>query len=307
MSSLNPLPGKDSMSRLNPLPGQDSISSQSPLPGKDSMSGQNPITNNVLELDSLTMRFGGVTAINQLSMTVPAQKIVGLIGPNGAGKTTVFNVITGFYQPQEGQSFFQEHSLNGMPPQKICTLGIARTFQNIRLFAGGTVLENVMVGCHVRRHSQWWMAPLCLPGFLREEKAIKLKSYHLLERLGLAKFCQEKASALPYGAQRRLEIARALATEPTFLLLDEPAAGMNPQESHELMGFIQKMRHDFDLTILMIEHDMKVVMGICSHIWVLEYGQLIAQGAADEIRHNPRVISAYLGQAPAETSPTGSG
>jgi len=253
----------------------------------------------VLELEKVTMRFGGVTAIDDLSLAVPEKKIVGLIGPNGAGKTTVFNVITGFYQPSAGRLSFEGRALAGIPPQKICAMGIARTFQNIRLFAQGSVLENVMVGCHVRRRCQWWMAPLCLPVFFREEKAIRRKSYELLERLGLAHLAGENAVSLPYGAQRRLEIARALATEPGFLLLDEPAAGMNPQESAELMTFIQEVRSEFDLSILMIEHDMKVVMGVCSHIWVLEYGRLIAEGGPAEIRSNPEVIAAYLGQAAA--------
>jgi branched-chain amino acid transport system ATP-binding protein len=249
----------------------------------------------VLRLKGLTMRFGGVTAIDDLNLVVPPKKIVGLIGPNGAGKTTVFNVVTGFYQPQAGEALFEGRTLAGLPPQAICGLGVARTFQNIRLFAQGTVLENVMVGCHVRRRARWWMAPLCLPGFFREEKAIALKSYELLERVGLAPLARENAASLPYGAQRRLEIARALATDPAFLLLDEPAAGMNPQESADLMRFIETMREEFDLTILMIEHDMKVVMGVCSHIWVLEYGRLIAEGGPDAIRSNPRVIHAYLG------------
>lgn len=253
-----------------------------------------------LEISDITMRFGGVTAIDKLSMAVPEKKVVGLIGPNGAGKTTVFNVITGFYRPQEGSVKFNRQVLDGLPPRNICSLGIARTFQNIRLFAGGTVMDNVMAGCHVRQRSQWWMAPLCLPIFFREEKEIRKKSFGLLERLGLANLAMEKASSLPYGAQRRLEIARALATEPSFLLLDEPAAGMNPQESGELMRFIHEVRDEFDLTILMIEHDMKVVMGVCSHIWVLEYGRLIAEGGPADIRSNPSVIAAYLGQQASE-------
>ncbi len=250
----------------------------------------------VLQLKNVTMRFGGVTAIDDLSLTVPPKKVVGLIGPNGAGKTTVFNVITGFYIPTEGEVIFEQTSAVGIPPQKICALGIARTFQNIRLFAQGTVLDNVMVGCHVRRRCRWWMAPLCLPVFFREEGAIREKSMELLKRLGLAHLAFENAAALPYGAQRRLEIARALATDPTLLLLDEPAAGMNPQESAELMRFIEEIRAEFDLTILMIEHDMKVVMGVCSHIWVLEYGRLIAEGGPGAIRSDPKVIKAYLGQ-----------
>ncbi|MDL2260618.1 ABC transporter ATP-binding protein [Deltaproteobacteria bacterium OttesenSCG-928-K17] len=253
-----------------------------------------------MEITGLTMKFGGVTAIDDLTMTIPEKQVVGLIGPNGAGKTTVFNVITGFYKPQSGQVVFQGQALTDLEPKTVCGLGVARTFQNIRLFAGGTVLDNVMAGCHVRQESRWWMAPLCLPMFFKEEKEVRKKSYALLTRLGLAHLADEKASSLPYGAQRRLEIARALATEPDFLLLDEPAAGMNPQESSELMRFIKEVRDEFDLTILMIEHDMKVVMGVCSHIWVLEYGRLIAEGGPDEIRSNPRVITAYLGQQASE-------
>ncbi len=253
-------------------------------------------TPSILKMAEVTIRFGGITAVSELDMNVPQGEIVGLIGPNGAGKTTVFNLITGFYQPTSGTIYFNGRRTAGIPPHRICAKGIARTFQNIRLFTHGTALENVMVGCHVRRSSQWWMPPLFWPPCLKEERGIREKSMGLLERLGLGKLAGEKASSLPYGAQRRLEIARALATEPTFLLLDEPAAGMNPQESAELMDFIRDIRKDFSLTILLIEHDMKVVMGVCSYIWVLEYGSLIAQGNPDEIRADKRVIEAYLGE-----------
>lgn len=251
---------------------------------------------NIIEVRNITMRFGGVTAVSELNMDIPEGSIVGLIGPNGAGKTTAFNVITGFYRPTEGDVVFAGRRITGLSPHKICALGMARTFQNIRLFYNETALENVMIGRHVRRTGQWWGAVLGLPSAKKEEGSIRSTSLELLERIGLAAYANETASSLPYGAQRRLEIARALATEPKFLLLDEPAAGMNPQESLELMNFIRQIRDEFHLTILLIEHDMKVVMGVCEHIWVLEYGKLIAEGNADAIRSNPRVIEAYLGE-----------
>lgn len=249
-----------------------------------------------LELTGVTMRFGGITAVDNLSMRVPMGSIAGLIGPNGAGKTTAFNVISGFYTPQEGEILFNGTSVKGLPPHKVCKSGMARTFQNIRLFGNGTALENVMVGCHVRTKSAWWMPVMGVPASLREESDMRAKSASLLHKLNLDAYANEKSASLPYGAQRRLEIARALATSPSLLLLDEPAAGMNPQESKELMHFIRRIRDEFDLTILLIEHDMKVVMGVCDHIWVLEYGKLIAQGDAEAIRTNSRVIVAYLGE-----------
>ncbi len=250
----------------------------------------------VLDIENMSMRFGGLTAVDNLTMRVPRGSITGLIGPNGAGKTTVFNVISGFYTPQEGAVRFQGAPINGLPPHLVCKAGIARTFQNIRLFGNGTALENVMVGCHVRRACSWWMPILHLPAAEREEQAIRAKARNLLHKVGLNGREHENAAGLPYGAQRRLEIARALATEPRFLLLDEPAAGMNPQESADLMHFIRRIRDEFDLTILLIEHDMKVVMGVCEYIWVLEYGKLIAEGDADAVRGNARVIEAYLGE-----------
>ncbi len=250
----------------------------------------------VLSVDDVTMRFGGVVAVNGLSMSIPESSIVGLIGPNGAGKTTAFNVISGFYTPQEGKVLFKGDNITGAPPHKVCSAGIARTFQNIRLSQHLSALENVMVGCHVRRKCPWWMVPLGLPKLLKEEDAIREKAKKLIDRLDLTSYMHEKANSLPYGAQRRLEIARALATEPKFLLLDEPAAGMNPQESLDLMLFIGYIRDEFDLTILLIEHDMKVVMGVCQYIWVMEYGCQIAEGNPEEIRNNPKVIKAYLGE-----------
>jgi branched-chain amino acid transport system ATP-binding protein len=247
-----------------------------------------------LKLAGISMRFGGITAVNELDMHIPSGLIAGLIGPNGAGKTTVFNMISGFYTPTLGSISFNDKNIAGLPPHRVCKAGIARTFQNIRLFSTASVLQNVLVGFNVRQKNSWWMAPFML--HLSEEKSLRSKAMELLERFGLAGVAGLPAGSLPYGAQRRLEIARALATEPSFLLLDEPAAGMNPQESRELMSLISRVRNDYGLTILLIEHDMKVVMGVCARIWVLEYGLCIAEGGPDEIRNNPRVIEAYLGE-----------
>lgn len=250
----------------------------------------------VLSTENVTIKFGGLTAVGDFTIGVEEGSISSLIGPNGAGKTTCFNIITGFYRPTEGKVLFCGKDITGMKPHDVCKTGIARTFQNIRLFTGGTVLQNVMTACWVRQKSPWWAAPLMLPASVREERAMKEKSMALLDSVGLGHLASEIATGLPYGAQRRLEIARALATEPKFLLLDEPAAGMNPQESGELMDFIRRIRDDFKLTILLIEHDMKVVMGVSEWIWVLDYGHLIASGTPDEIRSNTKVIEAYLGK-----------
>ena len=250
----------------------------------------------ILKTEDVVIKFGGLTAVSGFSIEAERGSISSLIGPNGAGKTTCFNIITGFYKPTSGRVIFNGKDVTGMPPHLVCKTGIARTFQNIRLFTGGTVLQNVMTACWVRQRAPWWSAPLQLPIFRREEREIRERSMELLAAVGLDGLAEEVATGLPYGAQRRLEIARALATGPELLLLDEPAAGMNPQESLELMDFIRDIRDRFKVTILMIEHDMKVVMGDSEWIRVLDYGQLIAEGTPDEIKKNPRVIEAYLGK-----------
>ena len=247
-----------------------------------------------LLLKNITMRFGGLLAVDNLDLEVPSGKILSLIGPNGAGKTTVFNLITGVYKPTEGTITYNGQTLNGLRSNKVVSRGIARTFQNIRLFNSMTVLENVQVGLHCRTKSDAIRALLNTPYLMREEKEIEDKVMAVLEFLGLEEFRNDYASNLAYGNQRRLEIARALATEPGTLLLDEPAAGMNPKETADLMDLIIKIR-DTGLDIFLVEHDMQLVMGISDMITVLDYGQKIAEGTPKEIQNNETVIEAYLG------------
>ena len=249
----------------------------------------------VLEVTHATMQFGGLVAVNDLNMSINNNEIVALIGPNGAGKTTAFNMITGVYKPTSGIVSLNTHNITGLKPNKIAEMGIARTFQNIRLFTPLTVAQNVDLAQHVRLKSSWVGATLRSPRYCREMKAIHARTEELLHYMGLADVKDELAGSLPYGKQRKLEIARALATQPSLLLLDEPAAGMNPSEADELKQLICGIRDRFSIAILLIEHHMDVVMGISDRIYVLNYGTLIASGTAREIQNNEAVISAYLG------------
>jgi len=249
----------------------------------------------ILKADYITIRFGGLTAVSDFYLNLEEGELVGLIGPNGAGKTTVFNMLTGVYKPTKGEIYFNNKEITRKRIDKITALGIARTFQNIRLFTNLSVLDNVMVGCHLRLKSSVLNAIFYLPQYSQEESYMREEAEQLLKEVNLENLKNNLAGGLPYGEQRKLEIARALATRPKLLLLDEPAAGMNPHETKDLMIFIQRIQEKFKLTIILIEHDMKVVMGICKRILVLDYGKTIAEGNPVEIQHNPEVIKAYLG------------
>ena len=256
----------------------------------------------ILEVKNLTMNFGGLRALDKVNLYIRQGEIAALIGPNGAGKTTLFNCLTGIYKPTAGDIFLhgpnnKTRRLNGLKVNAITKLGVARTFQNIRLFGGMTVLENVMIGRHSQSKAGILGAIFRPPSTQEEEKIIVNKSYELLDYIGLTPFVNELSKNLPYGAQRRLEIARALATEPRVLLLDEPAAGMNALETKELDDLISQVQKDYGLSILLIEHDMKLVMNLAQNIFVLDYGEEIARGTPQEIRHHPDVIKAYLGDA----------
>ncbi len=253
------------------------------------------IAQTVLEVRSMTRRFGGLVAVNDVSFSVAKGEIFGLIGPNGAGKTTLFNLMTGLIPPSKGQLIYQGEDITNRPSYKIAARGIARTFQNIRLFGELSALRNVMIGQHIHTKSNVLTGVFGLPRARREEETSRTKAIELLDLVGLLDRADEKAINFSYGDQRRLEIARALALEPSLLLLDEPAAGMNSNEKHELSEFIRRIRERFNLTVLLIEHHVPLVMGLCDRIAVLHFGQMIALGDPAKVKNDPAVIEAYLG------------
>ncbi len=250
----------------------------------------------LLQVQNLSKSFGGIKAVRDISLGIEANSISSIIGPNGAGKTTFFNLMTGIYKPDTGSISFDGHSLIGLRPDQVNAAGVARTFQSIRLFANMTVLENVMVGMHCRLDVSLWKTLLRPPAFKAQEERVREKGFNLLRFVGLLPKANEISRNLPYGDQRRVEIARALASDPKLILLDEPTAGMNPNESADAMALFRRIRDELGITVVLIEHDMRVVMGISEHISVLDYGEKIAEGTPETIRSNSRVVEAYLGR-----------